>query len=442
MEKTIAKQHHPPDLVAGVPQEVTGQLRPVVVGGVAWRHTFSALKHPNFRLFFIGQLVSLIGTWMQTTAQGWLVYELTGSKALLGTVAAAGSLPLLLLSPWGGSVADRHPKRTLVCLTQTAMMVLAFALAGLVWSGLIQPWHIVVLSALGGVAMAFDLPARQSFMVEITSHKDLMNAVALNSSMVNGARVVGPAVAGFLMARAGMAMCFFLNGLSFIAVIAGLLVMRLPRHEAPAKPASTKLHLLEGFKYVAGHQRVRRLMILFGIVGIFGWSYAILLPAYARDILHLNEGGYSTLLCANGLGALLGALTVATFGSRMQTRHLIFGGLWLFCAMLIMLAVVCWYPLVLLSLVLGGWGMMLYFATTNTLIQTNVSSKMRGRVMGIWGLVFGGMMPIGGLASGFLSQAVGVPWTIIVGALICATACLIMWWQVRRHPSPPTEPHS
>ena len=422
-----------PAQVASVPQEVTGQPRRVVVGGVSWRDTFAALKHRNFRLFFAGQLVSLTGSWMQNTAQGWLVYQLTGSKALLGTVAAVGSLPMLLLSVWGGSVADRHSKRTVVIFAQTGMMLLAFMFAALVGSGYIQPWHILVLSALGGVAMAFDMPARQSFMVEMTSREDLMNAVSLNSSIVNGARVVGPAVAGFFMAHVGMTWCFLLNGLSFIAVIVGLLLMRLPRFVPPAEPASTGRHVLEGFAYVAGHRRIRILLLLFGVVGIFGWSYSVLLPAYAMDILHVGEGGYSALLSANGLGALLGALTVATYGNRVRPRLMILGGLWLFSAMLLLLAFVRWYPLVLLCMGVGGWGMLIYFSTTNTLIQTSVSDEMRGRVMGIWALVFGGMMPIGGLESGFLSQAVGVPWTVAVGAMVCAGAGLVTWWVVRRN---------
>lgn len=429
----------PPEQIAGVPQEVTGQPRRVVVGAVTWRDTFAALKHRNFRLFFFGQLVSLSGTWMQTTAQGWLVYQLTGSKALLGTVAAVGSLPLLLFAPWGGSLADRHAKRNVVFCTQIAMMLLAFSFATLVGSGHIRPWHILVLAALGGVAMAFDLPARQAFMVEITSREDLMNAVSLNSSLVNGARVIGPAVAGFLMARAGLTMCFFLNGLSYLALISGLLMMRLPKFVPPQKPASTGRHMLEGFTYVAGHQRLRRLLLLFGVVGIFGWSYSVLLPAYATDILHVGEGGYAVLLSANGLGALLGALTVATFGNRVNPRLLIFGGLWVFSGMLVVLAVARSYPLVLLCLAVGGWGMMLYFATTTTLLQTSVSHEMRGRVMGIWGLVFGGMMPVGGLESGLLSQAVGVPWTIVTGAIICALAGWLMWRQVRRYPSAPMQ---
>lgn len=425
--------------VAQVPQEVTGLTRRVVVGGVTWRHTFAALKHRNFRLFFIGQLVSLTGSWVQNTAQSWLVYQMTGSKVLLGTVAAVGSLPMLLLSVWGGSVADRHPKRRVIFYTQTAMMLTAFGFAALVGSGHIQPWHILVLAALGGVAMAFDMPARQAFMVEMTSRADLMNAVSLNSSIVNGSRVIGPALAGFLMAQVGMTWCFLLNGLSFIAVIAGLLLMRLPQFVPPAAPDSMGRHVLEGFRYVAGHRRLRILLMLFGIVGIFGWSYSVLLPAYATDILHLGEGGYSALLSANGLGALLGALTVATYGNRVRPRLLILGGLLIFSAMLLLLSVVRWFPLVLACMAVGGWGMLLYFATTNTLIQTSVSDPMRGRVMGIWALVFGGMMPVGGIESGLLSQAVGVPWTIALGALVCAGAGLVTWWTARQNPPAPVE---
>jgi MFS family permease len=424
-----SEQSETPAQVASVPQEGTGQPRRVVVGGVSWRDTFAALKHRNFRLFFVGQLVSLTGTWMQSTAQGWLVYQLTGSKILLGTVAAVGTLPMLLLSLWGGSVADRHSKRTVVFYTQTGMMLTAFVFAALVGSGHIQTWHILALAALGGVAMAFDMPARQAFMVEMTSHEDLMNAISLNSSIVNGARVIGPAVAGLLMAHVGMTWCFFLNGLSFIAVIVGLMMMRLPRFVPPKKTHSTGRHVLEGFRYVAAHRRVRTLLLLFGVVGVFGWSYAVLLPAYATDILHVGESGYGVLLSANGFGALLGALTVATWGSRVRPRLMILGGLWLFSAMLVLLAVVRWYPLVLACLAVGGWGMLLYFSTTNTLIQSSVSNAMRGRVMGIWALVFGG------IESGFLSHAVGVPWTITFGALICAGAGLVTWWAVRRNPT-------
>jgi predicted MFS family arabinose efflux permease len=415
----------------------TGPEHPPSPAAVSWRQTFAALKHRNFRLFFVGQLLSLIGTWMQNTAQGWLVYQMTGSKVLLGTVAAVGSAPMLFLSAYGGSLADRHPKRSVVFCTQLAMMMLAFAFAGLVWSGRIQPWHILLLSGLGGAAMAFDMPARQAFMVEMTSREDLINAVSLNSSIVNGARVVGPAVAGFLMAHAGLTACFLLNGLSFVAVLIGLIMMRLPPFVPPTRLHSTGRHMLEGFRYVAGHRRVRILLALFAVVGVFGWSYAVLLPAYATDILRVDEKGYGALLSANGLGALFGALSVAAVGNRVRPRVLILGGLWVFCAMLLLMGVVRWYPLILVCLAVGGWGMMLYFSTTNTLIQTSVSDEMRGRVMGIWALVFGGMMPAGGMEAGMLSQAVGVPRAIAAGAIVCALAGGITWWIVRRNPPTP-----
>ena len=247
------------DAIARVPEEVTGQPRRVVLREILWRNTFASLKHRNFRLFFGGQLVSLIGTWMQNTAQAWLVYDLTRSKILLGVVAAVGSTPMMLLSVWGGSVADRFSKRRIILFTQASMMLFAFLFAALVASGRIQPWQIMVLAALGGVAMAFDMPARQAFMVEMTSREDLMNAISLNSSIVNGARVVGPSVAGFLIAHVGMALCFFLNGLSFLAVMAGLCSMRLPRFVAPRRVASAWAHALEGLSYVWQHRRMRTL---------------------------------------------------------------------------------------------------------------------------------------------------------------------------------------
>ena len=262
---------------------------------VSWRDTFAGLKHRNFRLFFIGQFVSLTGSWMQTTAQSWLVYQMTGSKVLLGTVAAVGSLPMWL-SPWGGSVADRHPKRTVLLFTQTSMMLLAFVFAALVWGGHIQTWHILAMAGLGGLATAFDMPARQAFTIEMTNREDLMNAVSLNSSIFNAARVIGPAVAGILMAHVGMAMCFLLNGLSFIAVIAGLMMMRLPKFIPQTKSVSAGRHMMEGFAYVARHRRVRILLLLLSVMGIFGWSYSILLPAYAMDILHVGERGYGAML--------------------------------------------------------------------------------------------------------------------------------------------------
>jgi MFS family permease len=423
--------------VATVPEEVTGEPRRVVTGTLPWRQTFAALKHRNFRLFFAGQMISLIGTWMQNTAQSWLVYQLTGSKLLLGIVAAVGSAPMLLFSMWGGSVADRHPKRTVLLFTQSGMMVLAFVFAALVWSGLVRPWHIMALAALGGVAMAFDMPARQAFVMEMTSREDLMNAVSLNSSVFNGARVIGPAVAGVLMAQAGLAACFFLNGLSFVAVLAGLLLMRLPRFVPPAVPASTWQHALDGFAYVAKHRRVRTLLLLVAFVGVFGWSYSVLLPAFATDVLRVGSREYGMLLSANGIGALCGALTVATYGGRLSRRFLVFGGLGLFSLMLLLLAVTRNYYLALVFLAIAGAGMLLYFSTSNTVIQTSVADGMRGRVMGIWALMFGGMMPLGGLEAGALSHWFGVQWTVAIGAVVCGAAALVAWLLARRNPPSP-----
>jgi len=418
--------------VVSVPEEVTGQPHRMILGRLIWTTTFAALRHRNFRLFFTGQLISLVGTWMQNTAQGWLVYQLTGSKLLLGVAAAVGSTPLMLFSVIGGSVADRYAKQRIVLCTQTGMMLFAFTFAALVWSRSIRIWEILVLASLGGLAMAFDMPARQSFMVEMTSRQDLMNAISLNSSIVNGARVLGPAVAGFIMAQVGIAMCFFLNGLSFVAVIAGLCLMRLPKFVPPTKASSPWVHVTEGFVYVWRYRRMRTILILFAVVGVFGWSYSVLMPAFARDILKVGQSRYGMLLSANGLGALAGALTVATAGTRLNRRLLVLGGLWVFSAMLLLLAWVENYYCALVILAIAGWGMLLFFSTTNTLLQTAASDQMRGRVMGIWTLVFGGTAPIGGLEAGTVSHYLGVRWAVTLGSVICALAALVVWFIVRK----------
>jgi MFS family permease len=417
---------------ANVPEDLTGRPRRVATGGVSWRRTFSAFQYRNYRLYFWGQLVSLIGTWMTSTAQGWLVYQLTGSKALLGVVAAAGTAPMLVFSTWGGWAADRFPKRSVLVCTQTGMMILAFIFAGLVWLGLIQPWEIIVLGLFGGVAMAFDMPARQSFVVEIASREDLMNAISLNSAMFNGARIVGPAIAGFLMAKVGIALCFFIDGVSFLAFLTGLLLMRLPAHVPSAATGGALAQSLEGFRYVWNHVRVRTIFALFAIVGIFGWSYSVLMPAFARDVLHLGEQGYGFLLGASGVGALIGALVTATFGPGIAPRKLAFGGVWLFSAMLLTFSFNRSLTIAMLCLAGAGFGMMLFFSTLNTTVQTIVPDEMRGRVMGIWSLIFGGMIPFGALEAGALAHYVGTSATLAVGAVICALTALGTLIVVRR----------
>src|SRR5215831_12054751 len=235
---------------ARVPEDISGRQQRLPVGRITWRHTFRALRHRNYRLFFWGQLVSLIGTWMQQTAMSWYVYQITNSKFLLGLVAAVGSAPMVLSSVWGGAMADLYPKRSILVTTQSAQMICAFLLAAGVWLGFASTGFIIAVAALNGIAMGFDMPARQAFTVAMTSREDLLNAISLNSSIVNGARVVGPSVAGLMIARVGMAMCFFLNGLSFLAVIAGLWLMRLPRFVPPQRTSSAWAHAVEGFTYV------------------------------------------------------------------------------------------------------------------------------------------------------------------------------------------------
>src|SRR6058998_1872911 len=341
---------------ARVPEDVSGRPRRVPVGSVTWRHTFRALRHRNYRLFFWGQLVSLVGTWMQQTAMSWFVYQLTNSKLLLGVVAAIGSAPMMLSSIWGGSLADRHPKRSILLATQTAQMICAFFLAAGVWAGFATPSFIVVIAALNGVAMGFDMPARQAFTVEMTSREDLLNAISLNSSIVNGARVVGPSVAGLMIGAVGVAMCFLLNGLTFVEVIVGLLMMRLPRFERKIEIASAREHAWEGIVYSMRHQRVRTILLLFLAVGIFGWSYAVLMPAFARDVLGRGANGYGILMSASGTGALIGALLVATFGHLYTPRKIALGGVWLFSVAMLAVPFTKSFPLALVFLFAAGFG--------------------------------------------------------------------------------------
>jgi MFS family permease len=401
-----------------------------------WRRIFSALRHKNFRLFFYGQLISLIGTWMDKAAEPWLVYKLTGSKILLGVITAAGTAPMLIFSFMGGSLADRLPKRSILVATQSCMMVLAFTEAYLVWSGLVRPWQIIVLALFGGVAMAFDMPARQSFVIEMTSREDLMNAISLNSSIFNGARLIGPAIAGLVMAKS-IGLCFFVDGISFLAVIAGLLMMKPPRREPVAAPTSALKHALGGLAYVRQNRRVLTLLMLFSVVGIFGWSYGVLMPSFAHDVLHMQEGGYGILMSAAGFGAMIGALVTAAVGQSMPRRPAVFGGVWLFSGMLLLFSMTRTYPLALLCLAVGSFGMMIFMSTSNTLIQTSTPDEMRGRVMGVWALIFGGMMPIGSLFSGTMAHWVGTPATIGFGAAVSGLAALVTWLSIRRRRASP-----
>ncbi|HEX4653510.1 MAG TPA: MFS transporter [Candidatus Udaeobacter sp.] len=417
---------------ARVPEDLSGRERRIPVGGITWRHTFRALRHRNYRLFFWGQLVSLIGTWMQQTAMSWYVYQITNSKLLLGLVSAVGSAPMVFSSIWGGALADLYPKRSILVMTQAAQMLCAFSLAAGVWLGFATPWFIMIIAAFNGMAMGFDMPARQAFTVEMTSREDLLNAISLNSSIVNGARVVGPSVAGLMIAAVGVVMCFFLNGLSFIAVIAGLIMMRLPRLERKIQIASAGEHAWEGIVYSLRHPRVRTILLLFLAVGVFGWSYAVLMPAFARDVLGRGANGYGILMSASGTGAFVGALLVATFGHLFTPRKLALGGVWLFSAALLAFSFTKNFTLALLFLFVAGFGMLLFFSTSNTVLQTIVPDEMRGRVMGIWSLVFGAMIPLGSLEAGAVAHWVGTPVALAFGAIICAVSALVTLFVIQR----------
>jgi len=417
---------------ARVPEDISGRPRRIPIGRVTWRHTFRALRHRNYRLFFWGQLVSLIGTWMQQTAMMWFVYQITNSKLLLGVVAAMGSAPMMLFSIWGGSLADRHPKRSILLATQAAQMICAFVLAAGAWAGFATPLFIIVIAALNGVAMGFDMPARQAFTVEMTSREDLLNAISLNSSIVNGARVVGPSVAGLLIGWVGVAMCFFLNGVTFIAVIAGFLMMRLPPFQRPAHAVSVGEHAWNGIVYSMKHQRVRTILLLFLAVGVFGWSYAVLMPAFARDVLNRGANGYGILMSASGTGAFIGALVVATYGHLFTPRKLALSGVWVFSIALFALSLSRNFYIALAWLFVAGFGMLLFFSTSNTVLQTIVPDEMRGRVMGVWSLVFGAMIPLGSLEVGAVAHWIGTSFALAFGAVVCAASAILTLAVIRR----------
>lgn len=381
--------------------------------------TFSSLKNKNFRLFFSGQLVSLIGTWMQQTALGWLIYEMTGSKALLGLIAAISAFPLLVLSLFGGAIADRYPKRAILVSVQTFAMILAFVLAFLQFEKVMNIWHIMFISLLMGMSLAIDIPVRQSFFMDIVGKEDLMNAVALNSSLVNAARMLGPMVAGLIMFQLGLLWCFILNGISFIAVIYALLKLNI-NSKVNIKPTDSILKSIkEGFVFVRNNKEISRLIILMIVMVLFGTAYSTLLPAIAKDLFHKGEKGYAFLASANGVGSLIGALIIAYIGGSSRKKYLVNGGIFLFSIMLILVAVTKVYYLALIFMCLSSIGLVSYFSATTTLIQENVNDEYRGRIMGIWALVFGGMVPVGNIFAGFLAQYAGIKVTLITCALIC-----------------------
>lgn len=397
----------------------------------SWPTTFQALRHRNFQLFWTGQLISLIGTWMQSLAQQWLVNSLARSEfhventsLYLGFVSMVGSLPLFFFSLFGGVIADRRDKRRLLILTQSCFMLLAFALAFLAFTGKIRLWHVMVFATLSGTIMALDMPTRQSFVKDLVGPRDLLNAIALNSSIFNGARIIGPAVAGFLIGLRGIGVpgAFFLNGVSYIAVIAGLWCIRIAPAPRPSTGGSVWEELKEGFRYVIRHRTIRLLMILMGVY-VFGFAYVVLMPVIAGTVLgHPDAGSLGILMSSTGAGALIGALLLATLAGRVRKGQvMLYAGL-VFSVALAAFSFSRSFLLSALVLPFVGAGLILTSASINSLIQEMVPDRLRGRVISIWAFVFAGSTPITALYAGIVGHLATPTTPLLVGAIITIAA--------------------
>jgi MFS family permease len=386
--------------------------------------TFRALRHRNFRLFFAGQFVSLTGTWMQSVAQSWLVYRLTGSVVLLGLVGFASQIPVFLLAPLGGAVADRFNRHRILMVTQSVAMVLAFVLSYLTLSENIEIWHLFVIATGFGIANASDIPTRQAFAVDLVGREDLINAIALNSSMFNGARIVGPAIAGILVAAVGEGWCFLGNAVSYTAVLTGLFMMKITPVVRP-RVGSTISNIVEGFRYVAFTKPIRALLLLLGLVSLMGMPYAVLMPIFADQILGGGPDTLGFLMGASGLGALTAALVLAS-------RKSVFGlGRWvsIACASfglsvgLFSFSSNFWLSLILLFPV--GFFMMTQMSASNTLVQSMVPDELRGRVMSVYSMMFMGLAPIGALLAGTVAEVAGAPATVMIGGIVCILGAIV-----------------
>jgi MFS family permease len=374
------------------------------------------LQHRNYRFWFCGQLVSLFGTWMQATAQGFLVYELTHSARYLGLVGFAAGVPTWAFTLYGGVVADRFSRRSLLIVTQTVMMALAFVLAALTFLGLVQPWHIVLLALLLGAANAFDAPARQALASELVPREDLTNAIALNSTMFNTATAIGPAMAGVVYAMFGPGWCFTFNGLSFIAVITALRLMKLDSRGPARRVGGSFAQLTEGVRYVLHEPVVRTAIGIVAVTSLFALSMATLVPAWAVEVLHGDATVNGLLLSARGAGSLAGALLLASLGKMAARGKLLTAGSLLYPLLLFGFALLSWLPASLLMLAGVGMGTIFVLNLANAIVQTSTPDELRGRVMGAYTWIFFGCMPIGALWIGMTAEHLGDRLALIINA--------------------------
>ncbi len=391
---------------------------------------FRALRHRNFRLFASGQMISLVGTWMQTVAQSWLVYRLTGSAMQLGMVGFASQIPIFLVVPLGGLVADRLDRRSILFKTQTASMLLAGLLAALTLTEQIQVWHLYVLAILLGVANAFDIPTRQAFTVQMVGREDLPNAISLNSSMVNGARMVGPALAGVLVGWVGEGWCFLGNSLSYLAVLAGLAAMRLPPWRPTPQQGNAAQNLREGFTFVLKCRPIRDLLGMLGLVSLMASPHVVLMPIFAEEILGGGAHALGLMLGMSGAGAVVGALILAS------RRALAGSSTWIAVSGAtlglgtIAFALSRSLELSCLLMLPIGFSMMTQMALSNTLVQAMVPDRLRGRVMAFHSMMFMGMAPLGALLSGALAPILGAPGTVVLGGVLLLAGAAVFTWRL------------
>ena len=384
-----------------------------------------ALKYKNYRLFFVGQGVSLIGMWMQSVAMSWLVYRLTNSAMMLGVIGFVNQIPSFILSPIAGVYADRWNRRSMLMCTQALLMLQSLTLAALVLSGAVEVWHLLALAFFSGLVNAFDAPARQSFVFDMIEQKeDLGNAIALNSAIFNGSRLIGPSLAGIIIAATGEGICFLLNGLSYLAIIAALRAMTITPKEHTVQKTPVLQELREGFSYVYNHVPIRSLLLLVALVSLVGMPYVVLMPIFAKEILRGGPSTLGFLMAGSGIGALTGALFIASRRDFSGTGRLIPIAAAIFGTGLIAFSFsrVFIYSFMLL---LSGFGLMVQMALSNTRLQTTVDDDKRGRVMSFYTMAFMGMAPFGSLLAGGLAHRIGAPNTLLLGGLACVAGALL-----------------
>ncbi|MBI5144810.1 MAG: MFS transporter [Candidatus Omnitrophica bacterium] len=387
---------------------------------------FSSLKVREFRIYWLGMFVSLVGTWIQTIAQSWLVFQLTHSSFLLGVVGFLGFIPVFILSLFGGVVADRFNRRNTLLFTQSAFMLLAFLLAISTQLRLITPRQIMLFAVLNGIVMAFDAPSRQSVVVDLVGKAQLLNAIALNSIAFNSSRIIGPALAGILIASIGMSGCFYVNGISFLAVIIALLLIKINHSVSENKNTNFSKDLIVGLNFIKNNLTILILIVMVGVTSLFGISYVILMPVFASDILKAGAKGLGILMSAVGIGALIAGLVLARIGDFKHKGRLLINSAIIFSVSLVFLALSKTYLFSIITLIILGWSSVTAISLINTLLQTLAPDEVRGRLMSAFMFTFAGIMPFGNLIAGSLAQKLGVSVAIMTSGIACTIFFLLV----------------